>query len=124
MKKNYEMKLFRAYFDFENIPEAYQKDAKKLFMKSRRPAAKVFNHLIGLVNRLWGNKSAWGPNGDDFDPDYIKLVKRIIQPWINLTNIGQKVHMYIGDDADLYGTMPAFKDSKITFSLGEETSEV
>lgn len=40
MKKNYEMKLFRAYFDFENIPEAYQKDAKKLFMKSRRPAAK------------------------------------------------------------------------------------
>lgn len=112
-------RLFTAHYDIEGVPEDCHDIVKRCFMKTRNSVCKLCSRRLKLVNFLWGNKSAWGPNGDDFDPDYIRLAKKIAGRAVERKTRDKFVRIYMGDDGDLHGTVAGFPGSKITLWLKE-----
>lgn len=112
---------FKAEYHYENIPKCLQVFVSKKFMKHYNEVVDVFNNFIEEVNSEWeatGEVFAFGDYEEDINPNYIKAIKKHIQPNIDVINKRFYICKYkLGKYSEIVGYVPFLKNSEIWITL-------
>lgn len=112
----------KVYFHYENVPMFMRGIMEKEYIKYRSEVVEIFNKHIDAVNNEWdliGEPASFGKYAEDINPKYANLIKKRIQPEIDMLNkrIPTFCKYRLDDYGDITGYLPFIKKSKLWFNL-------
>ena len=115
--------LCKVTYHFTNVPIFMREAMQSEFMKHRNEVVDIFNGRIDEVNKEWsqtGKPAAFGDYEEDINPEYVELIKKRIQPAIDVANQHFPICKYrIDSIGNIVGYLPMVKKSKIYFTIKE-----
>ena len=109
-------------YHYENIPRFVRESMSKWFIKNRHEVVSIYNNLINWVNQKWDTTDkpcSFGEYAEDINPEYVKLIQKLIQPSVDLW-VNTKFRMFkykIDEYGDIVAYIPFIKGSKLWITL-------